>query len=67
MSDQTITLRDQLAMAAMQGDLAAQDKDAFGIFASDIPIKDLQYRALFYYRMADAMLLAKGACKGGAA
>lgn len=52
------TLRDEFAMAAMQGDWAAQSRDT-GEFTNDMPAEFLEARAEFYYRMADAMLKAR--------
>ena len=46
------TLRDEFAMAAMQGDWAAQS-DSFGIFTEKA---DLMVAARQYYCMADAMM-----------
>lgn len=53
------SLRDQFAMAAMQGDLASQSV-SLGHFDNDAPEESLVNRAKFYYRMADAMLKARG-------
>lgn len=53
------SLRDQFAMAAMQGDLASQSV-SLGHFANDASEESLVNRANFYYRMADAMLKARG-------
>nr|WP_283812531.1 hypothetical protein [Providencia rettgeri] len=52
-------LRDKFAMAAMQGDLASQSV-SLGHFANDASEESLVNRANFYYRMADAMLKARG-------
>ncbi|EMY0637125.1 hypothetical protein AB6F55_07895 [Providencia hangzhouensis] len=52
-------LRDKFAMAAMQGDFAAQDEES-GYYPNDTPDEFLIKRAEFYYRMADAMLKARG-------
>ncbi|EJD6371464.1 hypothetical protein AAIC24_001830 [Providencia rettgeri] len=52
-------LRDKFAMAAMQGDFAAQDEES-GYYQNDTPDEFLIKRAEFYYRMADAMLKARG-------
>ncbi|WP_311746848.1 hypothetical protein [Proteus penneri] len=53
-------LRDKFAMAAMQGDFAAQDAVEMGYYTNDTPDEFLVKRAEFYYRMADAMLKARG-------
>ncbi|HEK2065929.1 TPA: hypothetical protein SMS29_003331 [Proteus mirabilis] len=53
------TIRDYFANAAMQGDLASQSAE-LGHFPDDIPDEHLVNRANFYYRMADAMLKARG-------
>lgn len=45
------TLRDEYAMAAMQGDWASQ----LGHFDQDSDTEQLKDRARMYYRMADAM------------
>ena len=52
------TLRDQFAMAAMQGDWAAQDasNDGSGLFLPSAKDESLRSWAVLYYRMADAML-----------
>ena len=47
----------RLAMAAMQGDWAAQDIK-IGQFANEVPHDLLEQRARLYFRMADAMLAA---------
>lgn len=52
-------LRDNFAMAAMQGDLALQSV-SLGHFSNDASEESLVNRANFYYRMADAMLKARG-------
>lgn len=57
--NEILTLRDQFAMAAMQGDFAAQDAVEMGYYTNDTPDEFLVKRAEFYYRMADAMLKAK--------
>ncbi|QPB12595.1 hypothetical protein [Providencia phage PSTCR7lys] len=54
-----MTLRDYLAAKAMQGDLASQSV-SLGHFANDASEESLVNRAEFYYRMADAMLKARG-------
>lgn len=53
------TLRDYFAAKAMQGDLASQSED-LGYFPNDVSDEYLVNRANFYYRMADAMLKARG-------
>ncbi|NBL79464.1 hypothetical protein GWI67_18120 [Proteus sp. G2672] len=53
-------LRDKFAMAVMQGDFAAQDAVEMGYYTNDTPDEFLVKRAEFYYRMADAMLKARG-------
>nr|WP_282557474.1 hypothetical protein [Providencia rettgeri] len=53
------TIRDYFANAAMQGDLASQSAE-LGHFPNDISDEHLVNRANFYYRMADAMLKARG-------
>ncbi|QLQ99390.1 hypothetical protein [Providencia sp. PROV087] len=57
--DKTLTLRDQFAMSAMQGDFAAQDAE-MGYYTNDTSDEFLVKRAEFCYRMADAMLKARG-------
>ncbi|EMW3366147.1 hypothetical protein AB2830_002731 [Proteus mirabilis] len=54
-----MSLRDYLAAKAMQGDLASQS-ESLGYFPNDISDEILVNRANFYYRMADAMLKARG-------
>ncbi|MEX6399516.1 hypothetical protein AB6E88_21435 [Providencia hangzhouensis] len=54
-----MSLRDYLAAKAMQGDLASQSV-SLGHFANDASDESLVNRANFYYRMADAMLKARG-------
>ncbi|MBG2969531.1 hypothetical protein I4907_02750 [Proteus mirabilis] len=53
------TIRDYFANAAMQGDLASQSAE-LGHFPNDVDDECLIKRAKFYYRMADAMLKARG-------
>lgn len=53
------SLRDMFAAKAMQGDLASQSV-SLGHFANDASEESLVNRANFYYRMADAMLKARG-------
>ncbi|WP_368877333.1 hypothetical protein [Providencia vermicola] len=53
------TIRDYFAKAAMQGDLASQSV-SLGHFSNDASEESLVNRANFYYRMADAMLKARG-------
>ncbi|WP_241624226.1 hypothetical protein [Rosenbergiella epipactidis] len=57
--DEGMDLRDYLAAKAMQGDLASQNLE-IGIFDNDISDDVLIGRARVYYRMADAMLKARG-------
>ncbi len=47
------------AAKAMQGDLASQSV-SLGHFSNDASEESLVNRANFYYRMADAMLKARG-------
>ena len=54
------TLRDEIAIAAMQGDWAAQST-AKGWFVPQMGDKALTIQATLYYRMADAMLKAREA------
>ncbi|MEQ5304908.1 hypothetical protein ABN238_12015 [Providencia rettgeri] len=54
-----MSLRDYLAAKAMQGDLASQSV-GLGSFDNDAPDEALVNRAKFHYRMADAMLKARG-------
>ncbi|MEX6370729.1 hypothetical protein AB6F62_22365 [Providencia huaxiensis] len=54
-----MSLRDYFAAKAMQGDLASQSED-LGYFPNDVSDECLVNRAEFYYRMADAMLKARG-------
>ncbi|EMA8584864.1 hypothetical protein U5E50_005164 [Escherichia coli] len=53
-------LRDYFAAKCMQGDLAAQDDVEMGYYTNETPDEFLVKRAEFYYRMADAMLKARG-------
>lgn len=54
------TLRDEFAMAAMIGDWASQDTEYEGIFCERVVDQGaLQDNAKLYYRMADAMLIAR--------
>lgn len=55
-----MTLRDYFAAKCMQGDFAAQDAVEMGYYTNDTPDEFLVKRAEFYYRMADAMLKARG-------
>lgn len=55
--DNPISLRDQFAMVAMQGDWANQNSEV-GYFA-DCNDEQLVNSAKIYYRMADAMLKAR--------
>lgn len=54
-SNTAASLRDKFAMAAMQGDLAAQDEN-LGYYENSTSDELLTARVEFYYRMADAML-----------
>lgn len=54
-----MTLLDHFAGLAMQGDWAAQNEHQGG-FANDVSEEILYARAKVYYRMAGAMLLARG-------
>ncbi|MGV2937290.1 hypothetical protein ACIPUA_20035 [Providencia sp. AGC89] len=58
-TDTGMSLRDYLAAKAMQGDLASQSV-GLGSFDNDAPDEALVNRAKFHYRMADAMLKARG-------
>lgn len=55
-----MTLRDYFAAKCMQGDIATQDASDMGYYENDTSIEHLVNRANFYYRMADAMLKARG-------
>ncbi|MEY1000277.1 hypothetical protein AB7263_18935 [Providencia rettgeri] len=55
-----MTLRDYFAAKCMQGDIATQDASDMGYYENDTSIENLVNRAEFYYRMADAMLKARG-------
>ena len=59
----------QLAMAAMQGDWAAQDDVSHGIFSGDLECADavFQKAANLYLHMADAMLAEHERTVGGSA
>lgn len=52
------TLRDQFAMAAMQGEWSNQSNEN-GYFSLDTSDETLKKAAVLYYRMADAMLAAR--------
>lgn len=54
-----MSLRDRFALAAMQGDWAAQN-ELCGAFRSETDVETLKGRAGLYYRMADAMLEVRG-------
>ncbi|MDR2241832.1 MAG: hypothetical protein LBE28_03595 [Providencia alcalifaciens] len=54
-----MTLRDYFAAKCMQGDFAAQDAE-MGYYTNDTSDEFLVKRAEFCYRMADAMLKARG-------
>ncbi|MFU2148984.1 hypothetical protein ACM55O_22170 [Hafnia paralvei] len=58
--DEGMTMRDYFAAKAMSGDWAAQDIEGIGAFPCDIDEETLIKRAQIYYRMADAMLKARG-------
>lgn len=53
-----LLLRDHFAAKAMQGDWAAQSE--IGEFDSAVSEEVLYERAKVYYRMADAMIAARG-------
>ncbi len=55
-----MTLRDYFATKALCGDWASQNSST-GEFPTDAEIEPLTKRAQLYYRMADAMLKARGA------
>ena len=52
-------LRDYFAAKCMQGDWAAQQEEN-GFFSHECTDEHLEKFAAFYYRMADAMLKARG-------
>ena len=54
------SLRDKFAGDALAGDWAAQDGRETGVFANNMPNDGLVERAQLYYRMADAMIKARG-------
>ncbi|HBO23558.1 MAG TPA: hypothetical protein DD649_11800 [Providencia sp.] len=54
-----MNLRDYLAAKCMQGDWAAQQEEN-GFFSHECTDEHLEKFAAFYYRMADAMLKARG-------
>ena len=54
-----MSLRDYFAAKAMQGDFAAQQEEN-GFFSHECTDEHLEKFAAFYYRMADAMLKARG-------
>lgn len=54
-----MSIRDYFAGLAMQGDWAAQNQD-MGWFDNAVSEEILYERAKVYYRMAEAMLLARG-------
>lgn len=58
-TDTGMTLRDYFAAKCMQGDFAAQDAE-MGYYTNDTSDEFLVKRAEFCYRMADAMLKARG-------
>ncbi|MEX9851400.1 MULTISPECIES: hypothetical protein [Morganellaceae] len=53
------TIRDYFAAKVMQGDFAAQSNDV-GIYGHHLTDEQLADMSKFYYRMADAMLKARG-------
>lgn len=53
------SLRDYFAAKVMQGDWASQN-ESMGGFTNDVSEETLYDRARVYYRMAEAMLLARG-------
>ena len=55
-----MTLRDYFAGLALQGEMAGQsDSNGIGVVFSEISDANLVERALFFYRLADAMLVAR--------
>ncbi|MBX8802960.1 hypothetical protein HBA92_19715 [Ochrobactrum sp. MR28] len=58
-SHEGMTLRDYIAAKAMQGDMAAQDAES-GYYPNATSDETLIDRAKFFYRFADAMLVARG-------
>ena len=54
-----MSLRDFFAAKAMQGDLSNSDESLAG-YGSQFTDAQLESFAAFYYRMADAMLKARG-------
>ena len=50
-----MSLRNYIAIQAMQGDWAAQSEST-GEWTSEVPEENLLKRARLYYRMADAMI-----------
>ncbi|MGG4689429.1 hypothetical protein [Providencia stuartii] len=54
-----MSLRDYFAAKAMQGDLSSSDESLAG-YGSQFTDAQLESFAAFYYRMADAMLKARG-------
>lgn len=59
---QGMTLRDYFAGQALAGDLASQNA-LCGVFHNDVTNPILLERAEFFYRLADAMLQARGGAK----
>lgn len=55
LGDSGITVRDLFALAALQGDWAAQNESS-GSWSNSASIGILKERGELYYRMADAML-----------
>ncbi|MDL9982860.1 hypothetical protein QS817_06490 [Providencia rettgeri] len=61
LKENKVDLRDYFAAKCMQGDFAAQSNDINGsVYSNDLEDHDLDDCANFYYRMADAMLKARG-------
>ncbi|MEQ4625204.1 hypothetical protein [Providencia manganoxydans] len=59
LKENKLDLRDYFAAKAMQGDWAAQQEEN-GFFCHECTDETLEKFAAFYYRMADAMLKARG-------
>lgn len=53
------TLRDYFAAKTMQGDFAAQSNEV-GVYGHHLTDEQLADMSKFFYRMADAMLKARG-------
>ncbi len=58
-TDTGMTLRDYFAAKCMQGDFAAQS-DEVRIYSHHMTDEQLADMSKFFYRMADAMLKARG-------